>query len=156
MGGDAGGEGGAVAEALDDAGDEGGAVQLAHLAGHADVAVHQGLVVDDHVLVGLGRVAAALEPVRRPPEQVRPRVDLDEVQQRDDRQRPRLRPRRLAVQEQVEQLHADRVALRVESAGLRKGDLGLVFLGFALVFSLSLSSLICKGKRGEEGGGGFK
>lgn len=56
VGGDAGGEGGAVADALDDAGDVGGAVELAHVARDADVAVHERLVVDDHVLVGLGRI----------------------------------------------------------------------------------------------------
>jgi hypothetical protein len=42
-----------------------------------------------------------------------PQVALDEVQQRDDVERPRLRPRRLADQQQVEQLQSDRVALDV-------------------------------------------
>jgi len=46
---------------------------------------------------------------------VRPGVDLDEVQQRDDVERPRLAPRRLAEQEEVEELEPDRVALDVES-----------------------------------------
>lgn len=119
MGGDAGGEGGAVADALDDAGDVGGAVELAHVAGDADVAVDEGLVVDDHVLVGLGRVRRLLEAVRGLPEEVLPHVDLDEVQQRDDVERPRLRPRRLAVQQEVEELEADRVALHVQSGGRR-------------------------------------
>ena len=68
MRGDASWEAGAVADALDDAGDVGGAVELAHLAGHADVLVDERLVVDDHVLVGRVRVAALLEPVGLPPE----------------------------------------------------------------------------------------
>lgn len=111
------GEHGAVAHALDDARDEGGAVELAHLARHADVGVDQRLVVDDHVLVGRVRVGALLEAVGLPPEEVRPQVDLDEVQQRNDGERAGLGARRLAREEEVEQLEADGVALKVEAAG---------------------------------------
>lgn len=114
---DAGGEHGAVAHALDDARDEGGAVELAHLARHADVGVDQRLVVHNHVLVGRVRVRALLEPVRLPPEEVRPQVDLDEVQQRDDGERAGLGARRFAGQEEVEELEADGVALEVEAGG---------------------------------------
>lgn len=49
-----------------------------------------------------------------------PHVDLDEVQQRDDVEGPRLRPRRLAVEEEVEKLEADWVALYVESGARRR------------------------------------
>lgn len=114
MGGDAGGEGRAVADALDDAGDVGGTVELAHVARHADVAVDEGFVVDDHVLVRFGGVRRFLETVRRLSEKVLPYVDLDEVQQRDDIEGPRLRPWRLAVEEEVEELQADRVTLYIE------------------------------------------
>lgn len=94
-------EGSAIAHALDDARDEGGAVQLAHLLGHADVLVDQRLVVRDHVLVGRLGVRRLLQVVGWPREQVPPQHVGDELQQRDDVQRPRLRARRLAVQEQV-------------------------------------------------------
>lgn len=80
MGRDAGGEGGAVADALDDAGDIGGTVELAHVARHADVAVDERFVVDDHVLVGLRGVRGFLETVGGLAEKVLPYVDLDEVQ----------------------------------------------------------------------------
>ena len=113
--GDPGGEAGAVADALDDAGDKGGAVELAHLTRHTDVGVDQRLVVDDHVLVGRVRVRALLQPVRLPPEQVRPRPDLNQVQERDDVERPRLRPDWFSEEEEVEEFEADRMALEVQS-----------------------------------------
>lgn len=91
------------------------AAELIHLARHADVGVDERLVVNDEVLVGRGGVGAALEPVGRAPKQVLEDGALDKVQERDDGQRPRLRPRRLADQEEVEQLDADGVALDVES-----------------------------------------
>jgi hypothetical protein len=58
---------------------------------------------------------------------VRPQVDLDEVQQRDDRQRARLRPRRLADEQQVEQLEANRVALEVEAGKAENGKVSPCF-----------------------------
>lgn len=45
---------------------------------------------------------------------MRPQLDLDQVQQRDDVPGPRLLPGRLAVEEEVEELEAYRVALDVE------------------------------------------
>ena len=118
------GEPSAITHALDDARRERGAVELAHLARDADVRVDERLVVDDHVLVGGVRVGALLEPVGLPPKQVRPHVDLDEVQQGDDVEGPGLRARRLAEEKQVEQLEAYRVALEVESAtGTKQGML---------------------------------
>ena len=102
MGGDGGGgEAGAVADALDDAGDEGGAVELAHLLGHADVLVHDRVVVGDHVLVLV--LLGPLERVGLPPEQVPPQQRRDQLQQRQDPRRPLHRPRRLPVQQQVEE-----------------------------------------------------
>ena len=112
---DASREPGAVTHALDHARDVGGAVELGHLAGDADVGVDQGLVVDDHVLVGRVRVARALDLVRLPPEEVRPQLDLDEVQQGYDVAGPGLLPGRLTVEEEVEELEAYWVALDVES-----------------------------------------
>lgn len=111
---DARGEPGAVADALDHARDVGGAVELRHLAGDADVGVDEGLVVDDHVLVGGVRVAGALDLVGLAPEEVRPQLDLDEVQQGYDVAGAGLLPRRLAVEEEVEELEAYWVALDVE------------------------------------------
>ncbi|RBQ94131.1 hypothetical protein VDGD_20329 [Verticillium dahliae] len=114
---DAGGEAGAVAGALDDAGDKGGAVELAQLARHADEAVDERLVVDNHVLVGRVGVGALLEAVGLAAKEVLPEVLLDEVQQRDDVEWPQLGARRLAVEEEVEELEAEGVALVVEAAG---------------------------------------
>lgn len=129
MGSNAGGEARAVTDALDHAGNVRGAVELGHLAGHADVGVDEGLVVDDHVLVGGVRVARALDLVGLAPEEVRPQLDLDEVQQRDDVPGPRLLPGRLAVEEEVEELEAYRVALDVEPVcrGRGFGQLGFGF-----------------------------
>lgn len=121
VGGDPGGKGGAVADALDDAGGKGGAVELRHLARHADVGIDERLVVDDHILVWLGRVAALLEAVGLPTKKVRPHVDLDEVEESNDVERPLLRLGRLSVQEEVEELDADRVALDVEPGGRAAG-----------------------------------
>lgn len=108
----------AIAHALDDAGDVGGAVELAHLAGHADVRVDERLVVGDHVL-GLGG-GGALERVRGPAEEVAPQRGVDELQQRQDAGRSQRGPRGLAVEEEVEELEAERVALDVESVGARE------------------------------------
>lgn len=113
----AGGKRSAVADALDYAGHEGRAVQLAHLARDADVGIDQRFVVDDHVLVGGVCVGRLLEPVGLSGEEVLPDVDLDEMQQGDDGERPGLGARGLAEQEEVEQLEADGVALDVESMG---------------------------------------
>lgn len=98
MGGDGGAEAAAVADALHDARDVGGAVELAHLARHADVLVDERLVVGDHVL---GRVrAAVLDRVGGAPEQVPPQRAVQELQQRQDARRARRRrPRRVAVQQ---------------------------------------------------------
>ena len=103
VGRDARGEAGAVADALDDPRDVGGAVELAHVARDADVAVHERLVVDDHVLVGFGGIGRLLEAVGRLPEEMLPHVDLDEVQQRDDVEGPCLGARGFAVEEEVEE-----------------------------------------------------
>lgn len=130
--GDAGGEPGAVADALDHPRDVGGAVELGHLAGHADVGVDEGLVVDDHVLVGRVRVARALDLVGLAAEEVRPQLDLDEVQQGDDVARAGLLPRRLAVEEEVEELQAYRVALDVEPVGARTCLVSWMSLGCGL------------------------
>jgi hypothetical protein len=46
---------------------------------------------------------------------VLPHLLLDEVQERDDVERPQLRAQRLAVEEEVEELEADGVALGVEA-----------------------------------------
>lgn len=99
-------EPGAVAGALDDAGHESGAVELRHLARHADVLVHQRLVVDNHVLVRSFRVGALLEAVRLAAEEVSPEGLFDEVEEGDDGQRAELRARRFAVEEEVEEFEA--------------------------------------------------
>lgn len=52
---------------------------------------------------------------------MRPHVDLDEVEESNDVERPLLRLGRLAVQEEVEELDADRVALDVEPGGRAAG-----------------------------------
>lgn len=120
MRGDARGEPGAVADALDHPRDVGGAVELRHLAGDADVGVDEGLVVDDHVLVRGVRVAGALDLVGLAPEEVRPQLDLDEVQQGYDVAGAGLLPGRLAVEEEVEELEAYWVALDVEPVRTRR------------------------------------
>lgn len=103
-----------VAHALHDARDVGGAVELAHLARHADVGVDDGLVVGDHVLGPLG--AAVLDGVGGPAEQVPPQRAVQELQQRQDPRRPRRRrPRRVPVQQQRQQPQSERVPQRVES-----------------------------------------
>lgn len=79
MGTDGGAQAAPVADALHDAGHVGGAVELAHLAGDADVLVDDGLVVGDHVLGRRG--AAVLDGVGRPPEQVPPQRAVQELQQ---------------------------------------------------------------------------
>lgn len=137
---DAGGEAGAVAHALDHAGHVGGAVELGHFARHAQVRVDERLVVDDHVLVGRLGVARLLEAVRLPPEQVRPQLDLDEVQQRDDVARAELRAGRLAVEEEVEELEADGVALEVESV--------VILLLLLLLLSVCVM-FMCAGRSGQ-------
>lgn len=97
VGRDAGGEPGAVTHALDHARDVGGTVELGHLAGHADVGVDEGFVVDNHVLVrGLG-VARLLEAVGLAAKEVCPHLDLDEVEEGDDIAGPQLAPGRFAV-----------------------------------------------------------
>lgn len=111
-----------VADALDDAGDKRRAVELAHLLGHADVLVHQRLVVVDHVLVGRLRVGRLLEPVGLPVEEVQPDVLLDEVQQGDDVERAQLVAGDFAVEEEVEELDADGVALEVKSRGVEEAS----------------------------------
>lgn len=119
MGGDGGAEAAAVADALHDARHVGGAVELAHLAGDADVLVDEGFVVGDHVL-GRGG-AAVLDGVGRSPEQVPPQRAVQELQQREDPRRSRRRRRRrrarrwVPVQQQWQQPESQRVALRVES-----------------------------------------
>nr|POF14097.1 hypothetical protein CFP56_03121 [Quercus suber] len=109
-----GGEGGGVADALDEAGDEGGAVELAHLLGDADVGVDDGLVVDDHVLILFG--VALLEGVGGAAEEGAPNGAVDEVQQVEQARGPldAAAGGLLAVQQQVEQLDADRVAGAVQ------------------------------------------
>ena len=111
--GDAGGERGAVADALDDACHVGGAVELAHLARYRHVRVDERLVVDDHVLVGRLGVGALLQAIGLPREEVLPHVLLDKVQEGDDCEGPGLRAGRLAVEEEVEELEADGVALKI-------------------------------------------
>jgi hypothetical protein len=110
-------EAGAIAAALDDARHKGRAVQLAHLSGDADVLVHERLVVRDHVLVGRVRAGGFLQRVRGLGEEVPPEDRRDELQEGDDVQRPDLGARRLAVEEEVEELDADGVALDVEPLG---------------------------------------
>lgn len=122
MGRDAGREGRAVADALDDASDVGRTVELAHVARHADVAVDERFVVDDHVFIGFRGVRRFLETVGRLSEEVLPYVDLDEVKQRDDIERPHLRPWWLAVEEEVEELQADRVTLYIEPRKTKTGN----------------------------------
>ena len=54
-------EGMPIHHCLDDAGDEGHAGQARHVLGHVDGAREDGIVVDDHVLVGvLGRALEAV------------------------------------------------------------------------------------------------
>lgn len=55
------------------------AVQLAHFLGHANVLVHEGLVIDDVVFVWCFRVGGFLESVCLAVEEVLPDVLLDEV-----------------------------------------------------------------------------
>lgn len=58
------------------------AVQLAHLPRHADVLVHERLVVDDHVFVGVG--GGALDAVGGAGEEVPPEGVGYELEQGDD------------------------------------------------------------------------
>ena len=105
----------AIAHALDHARHKRRAVQLAHFLGHADVLVHQRLVVVDHVLVRRLGVRALLEPVCLSVEEVQPYVLLDEVEEGDDVERAELVAGDFAVEEEVEELETDGVALDVES-----------------------------------------
>lgn len=91
------------------------AVQLAHLLRHADVRVHKRFVVDDHELVRCIGVGRLLEPVGLSPEEMRPDVNLDEVQEGDDVQWTQLRARGFAEEEEVEEFEAYGMALEVES-----------------------------------------
>lgn len=104
-----------VAHTLDDAGDKCGAVELAHLAGHADVLVDEGLVVNNHVLLGRLGVGRLLEAVGLAGEEVLPDVLLDEVEEGDDGRGALLGAGGLAVEEEVEEFQADGVALKVEA-----------------------------------------
>lgn len=120
-----------VAHALEHARHIRGAVELAHLARHADEGVDERLVVGQHVL-GRAR-AAVLDGVRGPPEQVPPQRAVQELQQRQDARRPRRRrARRVPVQQQREQAGSERVAAGVEAASvgwfLGRG-LGLIWEG---------------------------
>lgn len=91
------------------------AVELAHLARHADVGVDKRLVVDDHVLVGGVRVGALLETVGLAAEEVGPEVDLDEVQEGNDGEGASLGAGWFSREEEVEEFEADGVALEVEA-----------------------------------------
>lgn len=106
-----------VAHPLHHAGHKGRAVELAHLARHADVLVHERLVVVDHVLVGRVRVGRLLQAVRLPVEEVLPDVLLDEVEEGDDGRGAELGAGRFAVEEEVEEFEAYGVALDVETRG---------------------------------------
>lgn len=103
----------AVAHALDDACHKRRAVQLAHLLGHADVLVDQRLVVRDHVLVWGFRVRGFLEVVGGPREEVLPDDVGDELEQGDDVQWTGLCAWGLAVEQEVEELETDGMALSV-------------------------------------------
>lgn len=96
----------AVAYAFDDARDVGGAVELGHFARHGDVGVDEGLVVDNHVLVWLGRVGGFLEAVGLSAKEVLPAGLLDEVKEGDDCEGPGLGARGFAEEEEVEEFEA--------------------------------------------------
>ena len=106
-----------VAHALDDAGNIRRAVELAHLARHADILVDEGLVVDNHVLLRRVRIAALFEAVGLSAKEVCPDIDLDEMEEVDDVKWADLGARGFAVEEEVDELHADGVALDVEAEG---------------------------------------
>lgn len=125
-----GGKVGAVTDALDDAGHKRRTVELAHFAGHADVLVYEGLIVDNHVLVRRVGVVGLFQPIGLSAKEVLPHVLLNKMQQRDDGQGAQLRARRLAVEQEVEQLETDRVALRVEA--IPRGRRGRVSQAWSL------------------------
>lgn len=103
-----------IADPLHDARHVGGAVQHAHFPRHAHVAVHQRLVVADHVLVRLR--AAVLDGVRRPPEHVAPERAVEELEEGQDPGGALGRGAGgFAVEEQREEADAEGVALGVES-----------------------------------------
>lgn len=147
MGADGGAQAAGVAHALHDARHVGGAVELAHLARHADVLVHQRLVVGDHVL---GRLrGAVLDGVGRPPEQVPPQRSVQELQQREDARRPRGGwARRIAVEEEGEEPEPQRVSLRVESrmCGAHQQQNQIIFHPFSNQEKKTMSKMEQDGK----------
>jgi len=103
----------AITASLYNTSHESRAVQLAHLLRHANVLVDQRLVVRDHILLGRVRVVALLERVRGPREQVFPEDCGNELQERDNVEGAELRAWLFAVEEEVEELEADGMALGV-------------------------------------------
>lgn len=108
-------ESGTITHAFDHAGNVRCTVELGHLARHADVSVHERLVVNDHVLVGRVWVGGFFEAVGLASEEVCPQLDLDEMQERNDVAGAELAAGGFAVEEEVEELETYGVALKVES-----------------------------------------
>ena len=102
-----------ITHALNNASHERRAVQLAHLLGHADVLVDEGLVVGDHVLVLGG--GGALERVGGAPEQVFPEGGGDELEEGEDACGAEGGAGGFAVEEEGEEAQAEGVALFVEA-----------------------------------------
>lgn len=92
------------------------AIELAHLLGYAEVRIDEGLVVDNHVLVGSVWIGGFLETVGLAAKQVRPELDLDEVKEGDDVAWAELGARGFAEEEEVEEFDADGMTLEIEAA----------------------------------------
>lgn len=73
-----------ITDPLNDARHERGAVEHAHLTRHADIRIHQGVVVGDHVFVGGIWRDGVLEGVGGALEEEAPEGSVDEVEEGDD------------------------------------------------------------------------
>lgn len=105
----------AVTYPFHDSSHKSGAIQLAHLAGYANVLVDERLVVDNHVLIRLLCIRRLLQPVRLSAEEMLPYVLFDEVEEGNYVLGPQLRPNGLTVEKEIEELDAYGVALNVKS-----------------------------------------
>jgi hypothetical protein len=102
-----------ITTALHNPSNESSTVQLAHLLRYADILVDQRLVIRDHILVRRLRIAGFLQRIGLPREEVLPQNSCDELEERYNVEGAGLRARGFAVEEQVEELQADGVALGI-------------------------------------------